>query len=162
MKKTLFPMLALLITLTLGLTTVASSRLHGGFIDQITYSPDGNRIAMANKIGIWIYDAHTGTELNRLIGKTGRVLSITYSPDGATIASGDTNGTIRLWDAGAGQHKATLKGHTSSIWSIAYSPDGSTIVTGGYDGTVRVWDANTGKHKSTFRHQPAVWTVFPQ
>ena len=54
---------------------------------------------MASGIGIWIYDAQTGEELNLL---TGGVSSVSFSPDGSTLASGSGK-EIRLWDTRTGK-----------------------------------------------------------
>ena len=48
---------------TLGLPEGAKTRLGKGKINDIKYSPDGTRLAVASVIGIWIYDAQTGEEL---------------------------------------------------------------------------------------------------
>ena len=41
----------------------AKIRLGKGVINDITFSRDGTRFAVATSIGIWIYDAHTGEAL---------------------------------------------------------------------------------------------------
>ena len=41
----------------------AKFRLGKGKLHDIKYTPDGNRIAVATDIGIWIYEAQTGKEL---------------------------------------------------------------------------------------------------
>ena len=64
----------------------AKARLEG-IIEDIQFSPDGTRFAVASRIGIWIYNAHMGEELKLLTGHTGTVLSVAFSPDGRTIAS---------------------------------------------------------------------------
>ena len=69
------------------------ARLGKGWISNIAYSPDGTRLAVASAIGIWIYDAQTGEELDLLTGHTGWVRSVAFSPDGTTIASGSGDGT---------------------------------------------------------------------
>ncbi|MDE0017771.1 MAG: dockerin type I domain-containing protein [Candidatus Poribacteria bacterium] len=76
----------------------AKARLGKGTIGEIAYSPDGTRLAVASSIGIWIYDAQTGEELDLFVGHTGEVSSIAYSPDGNTLASGSSDGTVLLWD----------------------------------------------------------------
>jgi WD40 repeat protein len=58
----------------------AKARLGKGTINQIIYSPDGNRLAVASGTGIWIYDAHTGKALDLLAGHTGVVNSVAFSP----------------------------------------------------------------------------------
>ena len=48
----------------------ASQRLGKGWIRQIQYSPDGNRLAAAGSIGVWIYDTKTNQEVDLLSGHT--------------------------------------------------------------------------------------------
>ena len=102
----------------------AKARLGKGEIDAIAYSPDGTQLAVRSSIGIWLYDAHTGAEINLLTGHTDSVNSMAYSPDGKTLASGSSDKTICLWDAHTGECKRTLEGHTGEIRSIVYTPDG--------------------------------------
>lgn len=41
-------------------------RLGKGRIGEVAYALDGKRLAVASGIGIWLYDAKTGEELNLL------------------------------------------------------------------------------------------------
>ena len=83
--------------------------------------------------------------LQVLTGHTGSAESVAWSPDGTRIATGDDDGTVRVWDAATGEPLRALTGHTKSVSSVAWSPDGTRIATGDDDGTVRVWDAATGE-----------------
>ncbi|MDE0400559.1 MAG: T9SS type A sorting domain-containing protein [Candidatus Poribacteria bacterium] len=127
----------------------AITRFGKGKINEIQYSSDSTQLAVASRMGIWIYDAHSGKELRLITGHTSFVLSISYSPDGQTLASGSADNTVRLWNPNTGQHKKTLKGHTGWVRSVAFSPDGQTLASGSYDTTVRLWDAETGNHTHT-------------
>ncbi|MDE0011928.1 MAG: hypothetical protein OXU36_12315, partial [Candidatus Poribacteria bacterium] len=60
----------------------AKVRLGKGSIYETAYSRDWSVLAVAGTIGIWLYDAQTGEELNLLIGHTGPVGSVAFSPDG--------------------------------------------------------------------------------
>ena len=125
----------------------AKARLGKGYINEITYSPDSSHLAVASSIGIWIYDAETGEELDLFTGHTGPVERLAYSPDGCFIASISDNKTVQLWDAVTGEQKATLN-HDDNVTDFLYSPDGSTIITNN-QGKVCLWDAVTGEQKAT-------------
>ena len=70
-----------------GLPPGAKVRLGKGRINAVQYFPDGNRLAVATAIGTWIYDVHTGTELDLLTGHTGQVYSVDFSSDGKMFAT---------------------------------------------------------------------------
>ncbi len=129
------------------------ARLGKGIIGQIRYSPDGTQLAVGSSIGIWIYNAHTGKELNLLTGHTKWPGCIAYSPDGNTLASGgklDT-GTVCLWDPNTGEHKATLGEHERFVTCLEFSPDGSILASSSVDQTIQLWDVAIGKHKATLK-----------
>ena len=133
------------------------ARLGKGIIGQVKYSPDGTQLAVGSSIGIWIYNAHTGKELNLLTGHTKGAGCIAYSPDGNILASGGTvdTGTVCLWDPNTGEHKVTLGEHEERVTCVEFSPDGNILASGSVDqrghGTIRLWDFVTGKPKATLK-----------
>ena len=168
----------------------AVARLGKGEISgNLTYSPDGTRLAVTSYTGIWIYDAQTGEALDflkshgsgvewrtkreidllREQGHSGRVMSVSFSPDGKTLAS--SGNTIVLWDVPAGKEKTVLTGHEHphdvwSVMSVSFSPDGKTLASSGVnvigtkDSTVRLWDVATGKQVSEFTgHKGAIFST---
>jgi WD40 repeat protein len=70
----------------------------------------------------------------------GAVTSVAFSADGRTLATGNADGTTRLWDRASHRQIAALTGPTGPVDSIALSPDGRTLATGNADGTTRLWD----------------------
>ena len=124
----------------------AKLRLGKGSLHDIKFTPDGNRVAVATGIGIWIYDAQTGQEISLLTGHTDWVTSLGFPADGRFLASGSFDGTVRLWDIETGKQIALFAGHWHGIKAIAVSPDGKTVVSGGgLEGWLIFWDTETGE-----------------
>ena len=135
-----------------GLPDGAKARLGKGWMmGNIAFSPDGNRLAAASTIGIWIYDVRLGKEkeLDLFTVHTDTVHFVSFSPDGNRIASVHYNRTVRIWEVATGEHIATVEGLTGRVSTVAFSPDGSTIASGDNDGTVYLWNATTGQQKRT-------------
>ncbi|MDE0317967.1 MAG: WD40 repeat domain-containing protein [Candidatus Poribacteria bacterium] len=135
----------------MGLPEGAIARFSKGYIVDIMYSPDGTRLAVTTTIGVWLYNAQTGEELDLITGgHTGSVYSAAYSPDSKTIATGSGDRTIRLWDTRTGKNIKTFKGYTYGIGLVVYSPNGKTIaILNGRKSTIELLNARTGKHLKT-------------
>ncbi|KKO98596.1 hypothetical protein THAR02_09295 [Trichoderma harzianum] len=76
--------------------------------------------------------------LQTLEGHTNLVNSVVFSPDGQRLASGSSDGTIKIWDVNSGSCQ-TLECY-NSVLSIIFSPDGQQLASGLSDGVIKVWD----------------------
>ncbi|MEA5507308.1 NB-ARC domain-containing protein [Halotia wernerae UHCC 0503] len=90
----------------------------------------------------------------------GGIASVAFSPDGKFLATGDTNGEIRLYQVSDWKQLLICKGHTNWVPSLAFSPDGTILASSSSDHTVKLWDAITGQCLQTLQgHEHEVWTV---
>jgi WD40 repeat protein len=145
--------------------------LQGGG-GELTFSPDGKRLASDGRGGAMAWDAQTGQELlPRRWYVTDQVDCMALSPDGKRLASASQDKTVKVCDAQTGQVLLTCKGHTTGqVDSMAFSPDGKRLasVSYGWDaqqrtivpGEVRVWDAQTGRELLVFKgHDGGIGSV---
>ena len=70
-----------------------------------------------------------------------------FSPDARTLASGDSDGEIRLWDVATGKQKALLvKGPAhDQVYALAFQRNGRLLVSGHNSGEVVFWDLDHGQ-----------------
>ena len=66
-------------------------------IGGLSYSPDGEEIAIACGLGVWLYNTELNTEVALLENRDNRIFSVSYSPDGNILAAGDSH-YIYLYD----------------------------------------------------------------
>ena len=72
-------------------------------------------------------------------GHSETVLGVAFSPDGQYLASGSTDGTVKLWHVESGECTRTMEGHSHEVLSVAFSPDGQYLASGSQDNTVKLW-----------------------
>ncbi|MEZ6091886.1 MAG: protein kinase [Pirellulaceae bacterium] len=103
-----------------------ATRLPHCRTNAIDFSPDGATIAIAAGYYIRILDADSLELEAMLVGQRGETLCVEWSPDGQRIASGGTDGSVRIWN-----RDGTLHGqHTQPggiIYDLAWHPDGDRL-----------------------------------
>lgn len=120
---------------------------HAESVNAVAFNAAGVLASASNDrtIKLWDTAAAPARELRTLAGHGGEVHALAFSADGARIASGSSNGEIKMWNTADGQTVRTLDGHTALVSSVAFGPDGKTLASASYDQTARVWDAASGQ-----------------
>lgn len=130
----------------------AKLRGYRGEAFEISYSPDGARIAARLPGRVMMWDASTGKPIwSSKMAKTGRLCSI--SPDGSRVLvarrggadCGDVHDLIDLLDAETGRQVAAPEGYRNELNDCTFSPDGKRIAMAGAEGLIFIWDGKTGQ-----------------
>ena len=123
-----------------------------GYSDRaIAFSPDGQYLAVASGIGIWLYDVATYRELALIPRHMTEDTFVAFSPDGTLLALGTYQGSAELWDVSTRTKIATLEMYRSwDVISAAFSPDGTLLTLGIYGGSIELWDVLTRTKIATF------------
>ena len=119
----------------------ARLRLGKGTVGRIKYSTDGTRLAAQGSVGIWIYDAQTGNELEFIPENSYEILAVNADLNLYVTLDSDNSAHVRnLID---GKVKITLETDTEDIRHITFSSD-SSILAGGINHDIHLWDLSTG------------------
>jgi WD40 repeat protein len=120
----------------------------GGFINRVTFSPDGSVIAADEERQIeliHLLDAATGQTILLLDDDDNDawVGDLVFSSDGTRLVSGNHSTHIKVWDTQTGEQLHLLIDHNREVMGLAFSPDGSRLASASFDRTLRVWDTST-------------------
>ena len=146
-------------------------------LDSVVYShalsPIADHLLVAcatQHPAVRLVDLRSGASTHSLVGHHGAVLSVAWSPvDEYILASGGSDGTVRLWDVrrslgslgvmdledsvgvggedGLGMHARSRDrgvAHVGACNGVVWTDDGKFLVTAGHDERVRVWDVGVG------------------
>ena len=135
------------------LPTGAIVRLGKGAIGKsdraVAFSPDGQHLAVASGIGIWLYEVANSREL-ALLPTASSVNSVVFSPDGTLLASGLNNGRVELWEVETGTKVVALRGHRYWVTSVVFSPDGMLLASGSRDQIIKLRDVTKREEVGTY------------
>ena len=82
-----------------------------------------------------------------------RIYAIAYAPDSQRLASGNSDGTIRVWDIRTGELKSTLITHASDVTAVTFNPDGQVLAGAASleaGSTIEFWNIGSGERLKSF------------
>jgi WD40 repeat protein len=122
----------------------------GGAVFALAFMPDGKGIVSAGRDGVSLWETSSGKELRRYEGHRWEVLCLALSPDGKSLATGSSDGTLRLWDVGSGKERKCLLERAGSIAAVAFSPKGKRLAAATTANRIHIWDLPAEREAGTF------------
>lgn len=120
----------------------AIERHHFGYINCVSYNPNGNMFASASDdftVKVWKIDKDHFSLLHTLHGHKSLATSVAYNHDGSILFSAGYDKTIKLWDVRTGNllHSQQVEYKVSSL---AYDPN-KNILASASDETpiIKLW-----------------------
>ncbi|KAI8057016.1 WD40-repeat-containing domain protein [Syncephalis plumigaleata] len=133
--------------------------LHDAYpVNSIAFHPSGDFLAAATQDNyLRIHDLHRGNCY--IVNKNasdqqhmGPIQQVTYSGSGRWLATGSSDGDVRVWDAVSGKSVRVISGaHTGRVvTSVRITKNEKYLLTSGCDSTVRLWDLSSGRMILTY------------
>jgi small GTP-binding protein len=132
-------------------------RGHFGIVRDLSWSPDGKRLASCADDGQLRMSEVTDARESVALGATSRSLNgLAWLPDSTTLLFGSENG-VAIWSLPQ-LTWTMLRGHDAAVRCVAWLEDG--CASGSDDQTVRIWDPKTRRVKYVLQgHTSAVVSI---
>ncbi len=122
--------------------------------DEITFSPDGQHVAIQNRVGIRIHRVQDRQLLHALEGSRS-ISPFTFSRDGQFLVEGQGRDGAVFYSVATGQKVKTLPVEMERGF-LLFSPDGTMLATG-HLGDLKVYKVDDGSE--LFDPPRRVWTI---
>ncbi|MFE2289678.1 caspase family protein [Streptomyces sp. NPDC059452] len=143
---------------------------HTSSVWEVSFSPEGSRVATADESGaVRLWDTRTGRLKRVLHGSHGRPSSLAFDHGGTTlVAAADS---LSVWDTRNGRHKVLATAgldKNESYGDVSLSPDGRFAVLSSGAFRVLIWDldrdrlvtnVNVSGNVSDVEFASDAWTV---
>jgi len=110
-------------------------------IFKLCYLPEQNLVAAACAGGyLYLVQAQTLEIVHQIHPGQASCRCLALSPDGGHLASGWSDGMIRIYDTSDFTEIQSFTAHTPSVFALVYNMAGDKLISGGRDAQIRIWD----------------------
>ncbi len=139
---------------------------HSGPINAVALNPtpvlpDVITAATGGDDGFVVLSDNRGGPTRVLQGDRAHVpiTAIAFSGDGNVLASGNEDGTVKLWDTRTRNPLLTLSGHGRPVIAISFSGDGNMLASASTDGLIDLWEVLDGRLLATLTGRTGTTSV---
>lgn len=128
-------------------------RIEDGFLlkderfssmEPVTFSEDGNLMAVATGDLIEIWNTSNGTIIGTLKGHTNNITCLMFSADNQTLIAGEKSNIAHLWRLSDGALLQTIE-IAATDWIVNISPDMQMMASTNLSGNISLWNVSDGK-----------------
>ena len=94
-------------------------------IQAITYSPDGQVLAITEGSTVSLVDVATGRVLQKLVANGANIRCLKFNPDGRKVVTATDDDRLWIWEVITGAVLQGTDAFTGPVLDVGFSPDGS-------------------------------------
>lgn len=136
----------------------AIGRLARGRVTDMSFSLNGEYLAVATAIGCWLYDRASLKPITLFDQENGMVRAVIFSNDNQFIATCNSDGVVKIWETQSLQcqaeidHRKNVDATTGSFWNLRFSQDNQYLAASSLDmpNVVYAWQQNTDEPFTIF------------
>ncbi len=135
--------------------------IYPGATGATALAPDGQVLALGwpmppsgnskTEYCIYLVDLRSGRVTRSQKVQSEGFSTLAYSRDGKSVATGSTDGTVRVYRLSSNDWGPTLRGHNQTVTAAAFSPGGNRLLTASMDNSARIWNLETGNAETVLR-----------
>ena len=122
-----------------------SYKIESNTIDQVSFTPDSQRLAVVSKGDLHIWSARSKKKFQKISAHKEKILSIAFSPNGRLIATAGKDNKVKLWNRKTGELLKGFKSNQNFINHMSFSPDSRILLSSSKDRTLKLWNIHNIK-----------------
>ena len=123
---------------------ISSHTQRAGGINAVAVSRDQSLVLTVGKekrLQLWdLRESAPVQSFGPVHGPTGEGTCVAGAHGRDVVATGGTDGVVRLWDLRMGRAVAECVGHSGVVAKVAWSPDDRQLATVASDGALMLWN----------------------
>jgi len=88
----------------------------------------------------FVWELKSETYVLKQQGHADNMSVVAYSPDGSCMASGGSDGKVKMWSTQTSYCYVTFQDHTDAVTGVVFTQSGRAVLSSSMDGTVRAFD----------------------